>query len=51
MKYTLRKRKIKKGVKNLVGVLGGQCIQLVKSKYFQNGVLPMQSLWACRSIK
>ncbi len=51
MKYTLRKRKIKKGVKKCLGVLGGQANHLVKSKYFHIGILQVQLLWACRDIK
>jgi len=41
MKYTLRKRKIKKGVKKCLGVLGGQDNNLVKREYFPTCVLSM----------
>lgn len=44
MKYTSRKRKIEKGVKKCLGVLGGIVNHLVKRQNLSNSVLPMSLL-------
>lgn len=39
------------GVKNLVGVLGGQVLDVVKRLFFSNSVLPLSSMLPCRHIR
>ena len=51
MKYFLRKRRLGVGVKNLVGVLGGQVVDVVKAVFFSTGVLSLSSMLACRHIR